>query len=136
MASGNTKIAQLYRMVMPEHICPYGLKALHLLRHEGFHVEDHHLKTRAETDAFKAQHDVRTTPQTFIEGQRVGGYDDLRRGFGQHVAAKDAVTYRPVVALFAMAALMALAVSQYSQRALLSIATLESFIAMAMCLLA
>ena len=103
--------AVLYRMVMPEHVCPYGLKALDLLRRKGFDVEDRHLTTRAETDAFKAEHGVKTTPQTFIEGGRVGGYDDLRRHFGMHVAAPDETSYRPVATLFAMTALLAIAAS-------------------------
>ena len=34
------KIADLYRMVMPSHTCPYGLKALDLLKRQGFKVED------------------------------------------------------------------------------------------------
>ncbi|HBJ92869.1 MAG TPA: glutaredoxin, partial [Hyphomonadaceae bacterium] len=69
-------------MVMPGHICPFGLKSLDLLQRKGFEVEDHHLTTREETDAFKAEHDVKTTPQTFIEGERIGGYDSLRDHFG------------------------------------------------------
>jgi len=43
------KKAVLYRMVMPEHVCPWGLKAQDLLHRSGYEVEDHHLKTRAET---------------------------------------------------------------------------------------
>jgi len=104
-------VAVLYRMVMPDHVCPYGLKALDLLRRRGFDVDDRHLVTRDQTDAFKAEHDVRTTPQTFIAGERVGGYDDLRRRFGIHVAGPGETSYRPVVALFAMTALLAAAVS-------------------------
>ena len=46
--------ATLYRMVMPAHTCPYGIKAKDLLEREGFAVEYHWLKTREETDAFKA----------------------------------------------------------------------------------
>jgi glutaredoxin len=76
------KRAKLYRMVTPEHVCPFGVKALDLLERRGFEVEDNHVKTRAETDAFKAEQQVMTTPQTFIAGQRVGGYDDLRRYLG------------------------------------------------------
>lgn len=73
------KKAILYRMVTEEHTCPYGLKARDLLRRSGYEVEDHHLKTREETDAFKRQHGVQTTPQVFISGTRVGGYDaDIR----------------------------------------------------------
>jgi len=128
--------AELYRMVMPEHTCPYGLKALDLLKREGFEIADHHLTTRAETDAFKAKHDVKTTPQVFIDGRRIGGYDDLRRQFGKRVRDKDAVTYTPVIALFAMAALMALAANWAISGSLLSIRTGEWFVAFSMCLLA
>ena len=77
------KRAVLHRMVMADHICPYGLKAKYLLERQGFEVEDHWLTTRTATDAFKAKHDVKTTPQTFIDGKRIGGYDDLRRHFGK-----------------------------------------------------
>ena len=52
------KTAVLYRMVMPDHLCPYGLKSKDLLERRGFAVEDHHLKTRDETDAFRREHDV------------------------------------------------------------------------------
>jgi glutaredoxin len=71
--------ATLYRMVMDKHVCPYGLKAKDLLRRQGFMVEDHWLTSREATDAFKAQHGVKMTPQTFINSERIGGYDDLRR---------------------------------------------------------
>ena len=111
MATHAAKRAELHRMVMENHTCPHGLKALDLLKREGYEVDDHHLTTRAETDAFKAKHDVQSTPQTFIGGKRIGGYDDLVRFFGSKVEDKDAVTYKPVIALFAMAALMALAAS-------------------------
>ena len=106
-----TRQATLYRMVMPGHTCPYGLKAKYLLERKGFAVDDRWLTTREEVDAFKAEQDVRTTPQTFIDGVRIGGHDDLRRHFGLKVADPDAVSYRPVIALFAMTALMALAAS-------------------------
>lgn len=96
---------------MADHICPYGLKAKHLLERKGFAVDDHWLETREETDAFKAEHGVKTTPQTFIDGVRIGGYDDLRRHFGMKVRDAQATSYRPVIALFAMTALMALAAS-------------------------
>src|SRR4051795_3178783 len=94
--------AALYRMVMPKHTCPYGLKAKDLLKRSGYEVEDHHLTTREETDAFKVEHDVPTTPQVFIGGKRVGGYDDLRRFLGKRVADPQATTYRPVIVLFTM----------------------------------
>jgi glutaredoxin len=98
-------------MVLADHVCPYGVKALDLLKRRGFDVEDNHLTTRAETDVFKAEHGVKTTPQIFIGGERVGGYDDLRRRLGMRVAEPGATSYRPVIALFAMTALLALAAS-------------------------
>jgi len=133
MTSTAQKKATLYRMVMDTHVCPYGVKSRHLLKSRGFAVEDHPLTTRAETDAFKAQHDVKTTPQTFIDGVRVGGYDDLRRYFGK--PDPKAPTYRPVIAVFALAALMALAAS-LAVGTLASWRTLQWVIAFAMCLLA
>lgn len=80
------KIATLYRMVTSTHTCPYGLKAKHLLHQHGYGVEDRLLTTREETDAFKIEHDVKTTPQVFIGGERIGGYDELRRHFSETIA--------------------------------------------------
>lgn len=128
--------AEIYRMVTPEHTCPWGLKALDLLKREGFEVEDHHLKSRAETDTFKTKHQVETTPQTFIDGRRIGGYDDLREFLGKEVKDKDAVTYKPVVALFGMALAMAFAASWAAYGAVATVASAEWFVAFAMCLLA
>ncbi|MGZ2412729.1 glutaredoxin [Sphingomonas sp. F9_3S_D5_B_2] len=130
------KRAVLYRMVMPEHTCPYGLKARELLRRQGYKVEDHPLKTRAETDAFKAQHDVATTPQVFIAGQRIGGYDDLRRFFGKRVADAKATSYRPVLALFAMTALLALAASYAATGDALTVRAAMWFVSFSMTVLA
>ena len=87
-----TKQATLHRMVFPDHICPFGLKAKHLLERRGFTVDDRWLTTRAETDAFKAKHGVKTTPQIFIDGVRIGGYDDLRHHFGLKVADASATS--------------------------------------------
>jgi glutaredoxin len=128
--------AALYRMVMKEHVCPYGLKAKHLLKSQGYTVEDHWLTTREETDAFKVQHGVKTTPQTFIDGQRIGGYDDLRRFFGERVKDPKALTYTPVIAVFAVAALMALAASQAALGAPFTVQAAEWFVAFSMSLLA
>lgn len=105
------KKATLYRMVMREHVCPFGVKSLDLLKRQGYAVEDRHLTSRAETEAFMALHGVETTPQTFIEGERVGGYDDLRRRFGKSVPDPEAVSYRPVIAVFVMSLALALAAS-------------------------
>jgi glutaredoxin len=128
--------AVLYRMVMPDHICPFGLKSLDLLEREGYDVEDHHLASREETDRFKAQQHVDATPQTFIGGQRIGGYDDLLRHFGKNVPAANAVSYQPVIAVFGMAALMAVAANLGATGTLPGVRTVEWFIAFSMCILA
>ena len=106
-ASG--KVAVLYRMALPDHLCPSGQKARWLLERQGYEVDDRLFRTRAEVDAFKAHHNVKTTPQAWIEGERVGGYTDLR----EKLTGWDpkATTYRPVLFLFAVAALTALAFS-------------------------
>lgn len=106
-----TKAAVIHRMVMKDHVCPWGLKALHMLESRGFKVDDRHLTTREEIDAFKAKHGVTTTPQTFINGVRVGGYDDLKRYFGGKARASGETSYVPVITLFAMTGLAALALS-------------------------
>jgi glutaredoxin len=129
------KKAVLYRMVMPDHLCPYGLKSKDLLEHQRYEVEDHHLTTREETDAFKEKHNVKTTPQTFIGGERIGGYDDLREFFGKERKQEEGTSYTPVIASFGTTFLMALAVAWYSEGTLLDIKTLEYFIAFSMCVL-
>lgn len=130
--------ARLYRMVMPDHRCPYGLKSKDLLEREGYEVEDHHLTTRDETDAFKREHGVKTTPQTFIGDERIGGYDDLRVHFGK-AKPKDQrsdTSYQPVIAVFAVAFLMALAVSWVALGEIFHFRVVEWFIAISMCILA
>lgn len=104
-----SKSATFYRMVLADHICPWGLKARQVLRANGFAIDEHLLTTRAEVDAFKVEHGVKTTPQTWINGQRIGGHDDLLRHLGKPVRDPNALTYAPVIAIFAIAAAMALA---------------------------
>jgi glutaredoxin len=129
------KTATLYRMVMPDHLCPYGLKSKDLLERQGFEVDDHHLTTRDETDVFKSRHGVDTTPQAFIGDERIGGYDALRRYFGKAVPDDDATSYRPVVALFATALAIAGALS-LTIDGTVSLRTFEWFVAISMTLLA
>ena len=130
------KTAVLHRMVMKDHVCPWGLKSKHLLKSRGYAVDDRWLTTREQTDAFKAEHGVKTTPQTFIDGVRIGGYDDLRRHFGLKVKDPEATTYAPVIAIFGVAALMALAATWVAMGTVLTLHAVEWFIAFSMCLLA
>lgn len=75
----NSKQATLYRMILPDHTCPFGVRSKQMLEDNGYQVDDRILSSREETDAFKAEHGVATTPQTFIDGERIGGSDDLER---------------------------------------------------------
>jgi glutaredoxin 3 len=71
--------ATLYRMILPDHTCPFGVRAKEMLEQHGYAVDDHILRSRAEVDAFEAEHGVPTTPQIFIDGERIGGSDALER---------------------------------------------------------
>ncbi len=74
-----SKTAILYRMVLPEHTCPFGLRAKDLLEQEGFTVEEHILRSREEVESFEQEQGVETTPQVFIHGKRIGGSDELEQ---------------------------------------------------------
>jgi glutaredoxin len=128
--------AVLYRMVMPDHLCPFGLKSKDLLERKGFEVEDHELTSREQTDAFMEEHGVDTTPQTFIDGERIGGYDELREHFGEEVKDEDETTYRPVLAIFAVGFLTAIAISYAAYGTVFTLRAAEWFIAVSMVLLA
>lgn len=132
----NKNTAVLYRMVTDDHICPFGLKALDLLKRRGYEIDDQKLESREAADVFKEQYDVETTPQVFINGKRIGGYDALRDYFGMEEEGTDGVTYQPVIAVFTTTFLMALAGAWATVGELWHIRTLEWFIAFSMCVLA
>jgi glutaredoxin len=109
MSAATGKTAVLYRMALPDHLCPSGQKARWLLNRHGYEVDDRLFRERPEVDAFKVEYDVPTTPQIWIEGERVGGYDALRQKLTNY--DPKATTYNPVIYLFAVAAATALALS-------------------------
>ena len=128
--------AQLFRMATDEHICPFGLKSKDLLEREGYTVDDQLLTSREQTDEFKKQHSVETTPQAFIDNKRIGGYDDLRDYFNKPQAAQEGTTYTPVIAIFSVSFLLSVAFSFASDNSLLSMQTAELFVALTMAVLA
>jgi glutaredoxin len=130
------KQATLYRMVMEDHLCPYGLKAKDLLEREGFGVDDHWLETPEQTEAFRREHAVDTTPQVWIGDERIGGYEALRKHLGYGVREEDETTYQPVVAVFSVAFLMGLAMSWAALGTIFSVRAFEWFVAISMCILA
>ena len=128
--------AVLYRMSMDEHICPFGLKTRALLKRNGYKVDDHKLRTREQTEQFKARHHVDTTPQVFINERRIGGYDELQQYLGIEPANDDEIGYQPVIAIFSLCALMALAITYGIASQNYFLVFIEAFVALSMCVLA
>ncbi|OUS68653.1 glutaredoxin family protein [Pseudoalteromonas sp. A601] len=131
-----SKSAQLFRMATNEHICPFGLKSKDLLEREGYDVDDHLLASREQADELKKQYNVKTTPQTFIDNKRIGGYDDLRAFFNKPQAGQQGTSYTPVFAIFAVTFLLSIAFSYSLGAGLFSIGTVELFVALTMAVLA
>ncbi|HET9429163.1 MAG TPA: glutaredoxin domain-containing protein [Allosphingosinicella sp.] len=71
--------ATLYRMVLPDHTCPFGVRAKMLLEQNGYEVDDHVLGSREDVDRFKSEQDVTTTPLIFIDDRKIGGSRELER---------------------------------------------------------
>lgn len=130
------KNAKLYRMVTDQHICPFGIRSLDLLKRKGYEVEDIHLKNRSDVDSFKKEHDVKTTPQTFINGNRIGGFDDLQDFFGIAKKDKNKKSYTPIVAVFSVTFGLAVAISWLISKKLVPLEIFEYFIAISMSVLA
>ena len=77
--TNSKKRAVLYRMVLPDHECPFGVRAKSMLEDAGFEIEEHILGTREEVEAYMESEGVSRTPQVFIEGTRIGGSSALER---------------------------------------------------------
>jgi glutaredoxin/uncharacterized membrane protein YphA (DoxX/SURF4 family) len=129
------KTATLYRMVTPKHLCPWGIKAKDLLKRSGYEIDDHHLKSNEANEAYKEEHGYEETPQIFIAGKRIGGYDALREHLGKGPDPKEGDTYQPIIAIFAVTFLMALSSCWAMEGRLSVIRVLELFIAFGMCVL-
>lgn len=127
--------AIIYRMVTDKHVCPFGIKAKDLLRRKGYLIEDIHLKDRQQVDEFKSKYNVKTTPQIFIHGNRIGGYDDLVKFLGL-AKDKQAKSYKPVVAVFAMTFLLALAFSYFILGSVFGLLTIKVFMGLSIAFLA
>jgi glutaredoxin 3 len=73
----DSRSAILYRMVLPDHVCPYGLRAKALLESAGFAIDDRQLTSREQVDSLMDELGVDTTPQVLIGDERIGGCDEL-----------------------------------------------------------
>lgn len=127
--------ARVYRMKTADHLCPFGMKTVDLLKRKGYQVDDHPLTSRDEIDAFKAQESVDTTPQTYIGDKRIGGYEEVREYLGMSVPSAKETSYRPVAAIFVTALLIGLAVSWVANGTLVAARMPEYAVATAMVLL-
>ncbi|MBB5351190.1 glutaredoxin/uncharacterized membrane protein YphA (DoxX/SURF4 family) [Haloferula luteola] len=129
------KHASLYRMVTPNHLCPWGIKAIDLLRRHGYAPEDHHLTSMEANSAYKKEHGYDETPQIWIEGERIGGYDDLRKFLHLPPDPKEGTTYQPVIAVFSVAFGLAMTTCWAQLGTLAPLRVLELFIAFSMAIL-
>ncbi len=120
---------------MPDHICSHGLRSRDLLKRQGFKVDDQKLKSREEINALKVLYDVSTVPQTVIGGERIGGYDELLKHFGEIKKPQEALTYQPIITLFLIGLLLAIAITWLQFDAALTGETVEWFISISMVLL-
>lgn len=125
MAAPVLSAVRLYRMDLPDHPCPWGLRAVRLLQERQIPFDDHRLTSAPAVEAFKAAHAVATTPQVFAGEERIGGYSDLALRLGVRPESVD-VSYAPVGAVFLTAALMAVVLA----------AGVGGFMGLAICLLA
>jgi glutaredoxin len=71
------RTAILYRMKLPDHECPYGVRARQMLEDAGYEIDDRLLTSREEVEEFKQKHGVETTPVIFIGDERIDGSDEL-----------------------------------------------------------
>jgi glutaredoxin len=71
------RTATLTRMVLPDHECPFGVRAKAMLEQAGYTIDEHILSSREEVDAFKAERGLATTPLIEIDGETIGGSKDL-----------------------------------------------------------
>jgi glutaredoxin len=129
------KEATVVRMVTPHHLCPWGVKAKDLLKRSGFTVEDRHLATKEANEAYKRENGYDETPQIFVEGKRVGGYDALLEFLGKRPDPDERDTYRPIVAVFSVTFAMAVATTLAAQGRFEWLRIAELFVAFSMCVL-
>jgi glutaredoxin len=77
------KTAELYRLPT----CPYGKHAKALLEESGFQINDHVFDSHDEAERFMSEYGVDTTPQVFIDGERIGGSEELERYLAEQQAS-------------------------------------------------
>ena len=74
-----SKSATLTRMILPDHECPFGLRAKAMLEGAGYDVDEHILRSREDVDRFMEERGLATTPLIEIDGEVIGGSSDLEQ---------------------------------------------------------
>jgi glutaredoxin len=64
------------------------MRAKELLETNGFEINDHIFQSHGDADRFMSENGVDTTPQVFIDGERIGGSDELEQYLREHSAAE------------------------------------------------
>ncbi|MBA3756013.1 MAG: glutaredoxin [Nitrosomonas sp.] len=67
--------------VFRKETCPWGKKAIKLLAERGVDFHDHVFKSVEDEEDFKTKWSVDTTPQIFLNSERIGGYTELANHF-------------------------------------------------------
>ncbi|SFQ11950.1 Glutaredoxin [Nitrosomonas cryotolerans] len=113
--------------VFRKETCPWGKKAIKLLGDKGVDFHDHIFKSTEDEEDFKTKWRVDTTPQIFLNGERIGGYTKLASYYDVQADNDLAETsYIPIIAVFSVTLLMAI----FSQN------IMYSFMGYSLCLLA
>jgi len=100
---------QISNEVFRKEDCPWGRKAVKLLNEKGVTFHDYIFKSVEDEEAFKAKWKVDTTPQIFLNNERIGGYSELADYYDLEVDdASQETSYIPVIAVFSIAFLMAI----------------------------
>ena len=89
--------------------CPWGQKAIDLLKKENISFKESILSDENEVNAFKQKHEVKTTPQIFFGNERIGGYTELAEKLGRNTQEEEKKTYQPIIAVFSVSLALAAA---------------------------
>jgi len=127
------KKAKIVRMVTPDHLCPWGIKAKDLLERNRYEIEDQHLESMDANKTYKEKHGYDETPQIFIDDKHIGGYEDLRSHLGMDPEEAEGKTYVPVIAIFSVTFLMAITTGYALTGGLAVVRITELFIVFSMC---
>ncbi len=100
-------MSQIHATIYRLPHCPSGIKAIELLKKHHIPTTDCILESPEAVANFKAQYQVSTTPQVFINGERIGGYEKLREYL--QLSTEPEYSYVPVMAVFGTAGLVTLA---------------------------